>query len=85
MRNTNTNELDWMTAFDEPTADEQKEIDAKRIIRESKEAAYTLAVETEKAKYKKCPKCSGKGKIQSFTHIGGGVCYKCKGYGKVKK
>lgn len=35
--------------------------------------------------YYNCEKCLGKGHIQAFGHILGGVCFSCKGEGKIKK
>lgn len=33
---------------------------------------------------KTCPKCNGKGYIAGFGYRDGGICYDCKGTGKVK-
>ena len=30
-----------------------------------------------------CPRCLGKGHIKAFTHVLGGVCFKCNGTGTV--
>jgi RecJ-like exonuclease len=32
---------------------------------------------------KQCGKCSGTGKIESFSHIAGGICFWCKGTGRL--
>ena len=45
-------------------------------------------VERTQAVNAECPKCGGSGRIKAFGHIEGGVCFACKGkgriYGKVK-
>lgn len=32
-----------------------------------------------------CPKCDGLGKINFYSHVQGGVCFKCAGSGQVKE
>lgn len=33
----------------------------------------------------KCNKCDGKGTIDGFSHIANGICFQCKGCGKIKE
>ena len=33
--------------------------------------------------YFKCPRCSGKGKIEKYNHVENGICFECSGSGSV--
>lgn len=33
--------------------------------------------------FKTCPRCKGEGVIKHFSHVLGGLCFKCKGGGEV--
>ena len=33
---------------------------------------------------KNCPRCSGKGFLEGYRHIENGICFECKGTGKVE-
>tara|TARA_R110000796_G_scaffold160999_2_gene277746 strand:+ start:86 stop:370 length:285 start_codon:yes stop_codon:yes gene_type:complete len=39
----------------------------------------------EEARYQKCGKCNGKGKIGHYHYVSGGVCFSCEGRGKIYK
>jgi len=39
----------------------------------------------EDSRYQKCGKCNGKGKIDHYHYVSGGVCFKCDGAGKIYK
>lgn len=32
-----------------------------------------------------CDRCNGEGRIRSFNHVLGGICFKCQGSGKVDR
>jgi hypothetical protein len=40
------------------------------------------AIKRSKAWKNICPKCDGKGYIQEYGHIAGGVCFQCNGNGR---
>jgi DnaJ-class molecular chaperone len=42
-------------------------------------------IKIEESRYKKCGKCNGKGKIDHYHYVSGGVCFSCDGAGKIYK
>lgn len=42
------------------------------------------SIKRSKAWRNVCPKCDGKGYIQEYGHIAGGVCFQCNGNGRNK-
>ena len=44
-----------------------------------------LSKKVEAARYQKCGKCNGKGKISHYHYVSGGVCFACDGAGEIYK
>lgn len=55
----------------------------EELHREQEEARKEEAIEA--ARYTRCGKCEGKGKIPHFHYVSGGVCFSCDGAGKIYK
>jgi DnaJ-class molecular chaperone len=63
---------------DIPHTKESLKLEAE-IEAEKKEEAI------EAAKYRKCGKCNGKGRIGHYHYVSNGVCFACDGEGKIYK
>lgn len=63
---------------DIPHTEESLALEAE-IEAEKKEAAI------EAAKYRKCGRCNGKGRIGHYHYVSNGVCFACDGKGKIYK
>jgi DnaJ-class molecular chaperone len=52
---------------------------------EEEDRAEKIEKEIEAARYKKCGRCNGKGRIGHYHYVSNGVCFACDGAGKVYK
>jgi DnaJ-class molecular chaperone len=60
-----------------------EEIAASEAAAAARSAEYTAKLAAERAALPKpCGKCNGRGRLEMFNHISGGVCFQCEGTGK---
>lgn len=74
---------DFLSLLETPMTTE--EIEAHEVIAQHEERVRKAELAgTEFAIYeepKVCPRCSGRGRMEEYHHVSGGICFKCDGSG----